>query len=103
MSGINLKCVIICALVLWQISDTDGRIIHRIRDFNEPVADTINQCRSTCLSKFLVSQANILSSIDRECTKRPDCFMCWDYCRILYEERRVTAKRMCNDIFCVSK
>lgn len=90
-------------IIMCEIKNTNGRIIHRIRDYNEAVPVLISQCRSTCLEKFMNNQSNILlRSIDRECTKRPNCFMCWDYCRIIYEERQLTAKKMCNDIFCVS-
>ncbi|KFB45346.1 hypothetical protein ZHAS_00013296 [Anopheles sinensis] len=80
---------------------TAGRIVHRISDFNAPMAEPVRQCRAICLALHLQDEINNIIVTD-ECTDRPNCFMCWDYCKILHEEKRIVRNLMCSDVICYS-
>ncbi|XP_050086390.1 uncharacterized protein LOC126571693 [Anopheles aquasalis] len=88
--------VVICCVEL-----TAGRIIHRIEDYNKPMAEPVRQCRNACLTKHLKEEINDIVVTD-ECSDRPNCFMCWDYCKILHEEKRIVRDLMCSDVICYS-
>ncbi|XP_053660214.1 uncharacterized protein LOC128709252 [Anopheles marshallii] len=78
-----------------------GRIIHRISDYNAPMAEPVRQCRAICLANHLHEEINNIVVTD-ECTDRPNCFMCWDYCKLLHEEKRIVRDLMCSDVICYS-
>uniref|UniRef100_A0A182JFR8 Uncharacterized protein n=1 Tax=Anopheles atroparvus TaxID=41427 RepID=A0A182JFR8_ANOAO len=96
-NAINL--VLRLAVLLCCLDLTAGRIVHRISDFNAPMAEPVRQCRAICLVKHLQDEINNIVVTD-ECTDRPNCFMCWDYCKILHEEKRIVRDLMCSDVIC---
>ncbi|XP_052863266.1 uncharacterized protein LOC128269903 [Anopheles cruzii] len=91
-----LALLIICCVGL-----SAGRVVHRISDYNKPMAEPVRQCRTICLAKHLHDAINNVVVTD-ECTDRPNCFMCWDYCKILHEEKRIVRDLMCSDGICYS-
>uniref|UniRef100_A0A182MUT0 Uncharacterized protein n=1 Tax=Anopheles culicifacies TaxID=139723 RepID=A0A182MUT0_9DIPT len=88
--------VLVCCLGL-----ASGRIIHRIGDYNAPMVEPVRQCRAICLAHHLHEEINKIIVTD-ECSDRPNCFMCWDYCKILHEEKRIVRDLMCSDVICYS-
>lgn len=93
-----------CLTTIVVISDSvEAGKLHRIRDFNVAVPETITQCRMKCLVQFINSEETKEEERTDPCTDRPDCFMCWDFCRILYSERESFGEFMCrNPVLCVS-
>ncbi|XP_053679498.1 uncharacterized protein LOC128730472 [Anopheles nili] len=96
---IQLSGVVRLFVLFYCLGITAGRIIHRISDFNAPMAEPIRQCRAVCLENHLHEEINNIVVTD-ECTDRPNCFMCWDYCKILHEEKRIVRDLMCSDVIC---
>lgn len=80
----------------------DARIVHKIRDMFEPVPERVGRCRSTCLQKFLVEDISNAVETTEACSNEPNCFMCWDFCKILHSENRAIGQLMCNNHTCVS-
>lgn len=81
----------------------DAGNVHRIRDFNVFVPEEVTDCRMNCLVQFINNgKTNVMQQHD-PCTDRPDCFMCWDFCRILYTEKTTFGELMCNNpVLCVN-
>lgn len=115
--------ILIASLVLATTCTTvAGRFIHRIEDYDRPTNVFVAECRKGCLikvctpklpsqwqfnyrsffSQFLQRPIDVFA-IDN-CSDQPNCFMCWDYCSMLYRERKrqLITKLMCTDDVCVS-
>ena len=92
---------IIFVFVAVAIQVVQCRIVHKISDHHVAVSETVQRCRATCLEQFLPKESNHIN-IFEECTDNPNCFMCWDYCKILHKENRIISNIMCSDEICVS-
>lgn len=92
----------LCFIIPQQGALVEARGEYRIEDFNVIVPEEINRCRLNCLIKFLGDEnQNDIPEHD-PCTDRPNCYMCWDYCRILYGEHLLIGRILCDHDTCVS-
>lgn len=76
---------------------------HLKKEFNMLPYSAVQMCRDSCLGRFLnkVSNKGEGETTKDECSGRPDCFMCWDYCGMLHKEHKMIASLMCSDNICV--
>lgn len=96
----NTLAVFVVLATIW--CQAEARIVEKIWDIDEPVGENVVRCRITCLEKFLLVDVANMSETRDACSSTPDCFMCWDFCRILHEEKRTIGKLMCTNPTCVS-
>lgn len=96
---VSLAFFVALATLLCQ---TEARIVEKIWDIDEPVSENVVRCRITCLEKFLLEDVANMAETREACSSTPDCFMCWDFCRILQQEKRIIGKMMCTNPTCVS-
>lgn len=119
----TIACGLIWLLIMEPIN---CRFIHKIEDYNMPMPDLVAECRKGCLMKvcaiidksflrklliinlFLIPlqfvDGPLNKSIYDVCSLAPNCFMCWDYCSMLYKDRKKKSitSMMCTDDVCVS-
>lgn len=64
----------------------------------------LQMCRESCLGKFLNPSVTSKYEIIDKCltVNNPDCFMCYDYCGLLFMESKTIISMMCGDDVCVS-
>ncbi len=66
----------------------------------------LQMCRDSCLAKFfknhsIKSKDDIIDQCQNE--NQPDCYMCYDFCGLLYKESSTIVHIMCTDErICVS-
>lgn len=65
----------------------------------------IGKCRQSCFLKTMkhFSFHNNINSAEsvETCRQNPDCYMCYDYCRVLKVASKDLGKAMCGDeLFC---
>lgn len=95
-----MLAVFVALTTLW--CQAEARNVEKIWDIDEPVSENVVRCRITCLEKFLIEDVANMAETRDACSRTPDCFMCWDFCRILHQERQTIAKLMCTNPTCVS-
>lgn len=72
----------------------EGVYMHLSINLIKPINELFLQFLDKPLSGIVVN----------ECSQRPNCFMCWDYCSMLFKDRKkkFIATLMCTDDVCVS-
>lgn len=101
--SINLALAIVfIALTMLCSHHIEARNVYQIWDMDEPVSEKVVRCRITCLEKFQLEDVANMAETTEACIQTANCFMCWDFCRILQQEKRIIAKSMCTNETCVS-
>lgn len=95
----NIKnFVVFLVLIISMNAMVDGRYII----IGKTKFTALQMCRESCLAKFLKIQSTTRGEMGEQCTNYPDCYMCYDYCGMLYKEQRTIVIMMCSDEVCVS-
>lgn len=98
----NTTCLAVFVVLAMIWCQAEARIVQKIWDIDEPVSENVVRCRITCLEKFLLEDVANMAETRDGCSNTPDCLMCWDFCRILHQEKRTIGKLMCTNPTCVS-
>ncbi|XP_055841208.1 uncharacterized protein LOC129908608 [Episyrphus balteatus] len=79
------------------VKHCDAKVVP-LAPYDTPLEDVIHSCRKNCISQILGDfkwSGQLMTYF--QCRGKPDCFMCWDYCRAVNVARVDLAKSMCND------
>lgn len=75
-------------------------VAQKITDFGRSMPQTIVQCRSACLTEYLLPGDE--KQMPEICSSKPNCFMCWDLCKVMQINGDDFSQRLCRNQHCVS-